>query len=171
MQDGTTNYVLKMWRIALRNLYSMGGVTRDEFISCFDKSFLGKEPLTARESDIVESVNVIMSDSGSFTVLVKQDIDWITRGVIPEKSSFSDMWMSALLECKEDAFLEPSEFDPLCDTIDFSVDEWLDGEMDTVNMVLDKLRMSILKKNPSAFEFMDNPSFDVLMYMNGMSTI
>ena len=169
MEEGTAEYVTKMWRIGLRTLIDNHTITFDEFASCFAKEFLGKEPLTDRETEIVIAVNSVMGDTDRFARLVKEEIDWITRGTLPDaKEPFYSVWLSALMECQEGGHIDGEDMLSLKDSVDFERDGWGEDEKSAINTVLDMLRMTLILKNKNAFEFMENPSFELLMFVNGL---
>lgn len=163
------NGTIKFWRVALRELYQLGVVDEHYFIHMHSHDVINKQNLTDDENRIQLLVIDLIKDKSMFTELIKEELAFISRGEVPDsKLRFKPMWLSYLLDSVENELIDMSDFNELKNAINFDIPDWTEMETEYVSMILDMVRISILASNPQAFDFFENPSFDILMYANGM---
>ena len=155
------------WRIGLREVYSLGIIGHNEFLYMYDRNFIYKEDLTAKEADIIEFISSLIADTESFAQLVNEEMAFIFGANVPEdKRVFRKHWMFHLAECLEEEHIDKEDFSNLYSSIDFTNSDWTEIEKTKVFSILDMLRINMLARVPASIEFFENPSFEVLMFAN-----
>lgn len=155
----------KFWNLAIRELYHIGFISRDDMISIYG----------SYNSDLIDEyeykkyfllVIEILKNKKLMTELVVEEVSVISDLKLPEKNIFKKMWLSYILDCVILGELALSDIDHYESAIDFSNNEWTQSEISISMSVIDKLRIGIISKNPQAVDYMENLSFDILMDIN-----
>jgi len=163
---------LIMWRIGLREVYSLGMIDIKEFMYMYDKNFLYSDDVTSYEAEVVEFITSLIADVENFTSLVNEEMSFIFGGILPDdKVHFKKHWIFHLAECLEVGHIDEEDLDVLLRAVDFNNHEWTEDERYKIFTILDIIRISMLVKIPKSFEFFDNPSFEVLMFANKMDVV
>lgn len=155
----------KFWNLAVRELYHIGFISRDDMISIYG----------SYNSDLIDEYDYkkyflliieILKNKKLITELVVEEINVISDLKLPEKNIFKKMWLSYILDCVILGELDLADIDYYESEIDFSNNEWTQAEISIAMSIIDKLRIGIISKNPQAVNYMENLSFDVLMDIN-----
>lgn|SRR5574343_203544 len=155
----------KFWNLAVRELYHIGFISRDDMISIYG----------SYNSDLIDEYDYkkyfllvieILKNKKLMTELVVEEISVISDLKLPEKNIFKKMWLSYILDCVILGEIDLSDIDYYESEIDFSNNDWTQTEITSAMSVIDKLRIGIISKNPTAVDYMENLSFDVLMDIN-----
>jgi len=155
------------WRIGLREVYSIDLISSEEFLHMYDREFLYQDYLTEKEYDIVKFIVDLISDADGFQELINEEMPFVFGGTLPDdKEYFRKHWLYHLAECLDEGHIDEEDFSNLSTSIDFLNPEWNEDEKMKVMTILDMLRITILAKVPSSIEYFENPSFEVLMYVN-----
>ena len=155
----------KFWNLAVRELYHIGFISRDDMISIYG----------SYNSDLIDEYDYkkyfllvieILKNKKLMTELVVEEISVISDLKLPEKNIFKKMWLSYILDCVILGEIDLSDIDYYESEIDFSNNEWTQTEITNAMSLIDKLRIGIISKNSQAVDYMENLSFDVLMNIN-----
>lgn len=167
MNKDIANADIKLWRMALRSLYARNIISKSELLTGHKIYFFGNKKLGAREEFITSNATTVLSDMTGLKESLSIEARFIASGELPViKSDFESHWLSHLAECVAEEYITESEFDEYSNRIDFSSYSYTDDEMNYVEMILDMVRFELLSKNPRAIEFIENPSFELLMFVN-----
>lgn len=158
-----------MWRIGLREAYSLDMMNEDEFIYMYDKDFLYSEDINQQQYKIIQFITNLISDSDGFSQLINEEMSFVFEGKLPDdKQYFRKHWMFHLTECLDEGHIDSDDLDVLISAVDFSNPEWTENERYKIFTILDMIRINMMVKVPTSFEYFVNPSFDVLMFANKM---
>ena len=113
---------IKFWRVALRELYSVGLINESDFIRMHRTGFIEGYVSNPHEGNIMDMVTDTIKNKDIFIPLIREEIAFISKGTLPEsKLRFKKMWLSYLLDCLENDLIEQSDFDSMKDSIDFDI--------------------------------------------------
>jgi hypothetical protein len=158
------------WRIGLRELYSVDMISQEEFLCMYDRDFLYQDYLSNKEYDIAKFIVGMVSDVDSFQQIINEEMVFVFGGKPPKnKKSFKKHWLFHLAGCLEEGHIDEEDFSNLINGIDFNNSEWNEDEEMKLNTILDMIRITMLSKSSSSIEYFENPSFEVLMFVNDMS--
>lgn len=161
---------LKFWKLALREVYFLDLISEDDFMRMHAESFY--ENLTTIPVDDkskVETVFEIMSNSKLFAMLMKEEANILTTAQLPDdKRLFKKMWLSYLLDCLHAEYLTLDQFEIYSEAISFDSRNWSENEVEVASEIIETLRFILVHDNPSAVEYIENPSFELLMYVNDL---
>jgi hypothetical protein len=155
----------KFWNLAIRELYYIGFMPKDDMISIYgtyNNDLINDYEYRKYYVLVIE----ILKNTKLMLQLVREEIAVVSDLRLPEKKLFKKMWLSYLLDCIILGSLDLTELDEYESRIDFSNNVWSDEETSTAMNIIDKLRIGIVNKNPTAIEYMENLSFDMLMDIN-----
>lgn len=155
----------KFWNLAIRELYYIGFISKDDMISIYgtyNNDLINEYEYRKYYLLVIE----ILKNTKLMSQLVKEEISVVSDLRLPEKKLFKKMWLSYLLDCIIIGSLDLSDLDEYDSKINFSNNIWSKEETSNAMSIIDKLRIGIIHKNPSAIEYMENLSFDMLMDIN-----
>lgn len=155
----------KFWNLAVRELYHIGFISRDDMISIYgsyNSDLINEYQYKKHFLLVIE----ILKNKKLITELVIEEISVISDLKLPEKNIFKKMWLAYILDCVILSELEVADIEYYESQIDFSNNEWTQAEISSAMFIIDKLRIGIIEKNPNAVEYMEKLSFDVLMDIN-----
>ena len=156
----------KLWNLALRELYHMGKISRELFGELYEK--MDDVSDNSKYKKYYLLIIEIFRNKELFVKLVHEEIRVVTYMELPAKNIFKKMYISYLLDCLVAYALTEAEVEYYENKIDFANNVWTDVEKETALYIIDKLRMSIVLRNPDAIEYMENLTFDMLMDLNNI---
>ncbi len=161
---------IMLWRRVLQQLFSQNKISHDELLKYHNKCLFDLNHITGRELDIRKLAISDIDKKDEYAQLLKIEANFISAGVVPDsKSDFQAIWVGQLAECVSNSFITENEFYEFSDMIDFKSYFYNEEEMSYIDMILDVVRFSLVNENPSAIDFIENPSFDLLMFVNGVN--
>lgn len=161
---------LKFWRIALRESYHLELITEDQLFRMHRSDYYENlNSYAYTECKYIELVFSLMNDSDLFANLMIEEANILFKGIIPtDKQSFKKIWLSYLLECLNDNYINESQFNIYYSSVEFNVVDWFDHERNAIRDVLEIIRFRLVHQNPKLIEYIANPTFDMLMYVNNL---
>lgn len=163
---------LKFWRLALTEVFNLGFMKEKDFIKMYESDFYKSININTEDKKTILLVIDIMRNTSLFTSLVKKEIRIITKTELPEtKKNFSGTWLSYLLECYENRLIDLDELTEFRYCILFDNDTWDVEEKEIVDYIINKLRLYLVKANPHGIDYIENPTFDMLMTVNEIGYI
>lgn len=158
---------LKFWRLALTEVFNLGFIKEKDFIKMYEAEFYKSINTNIEDKKNILLVIDVMRNTTLFSSLVKKEIKIITKTELPEtKKKFTGTWLSYLLECYECRLIDLDELNDFRYCVLFDNDVWDIEEIEIVEYVINKLRLHLLKTNPNGIDYIENPTFDMLMSVN-----
>lgn len=170
----SNNEHLKLWKVAIRELYYLDLLDENTFISMYHYGDHEYDYDSLNDSDkiIVDMVYDTLKNIELMAEALHEEVDVIARGILPkDKQVFKKMWLSYLLDCHDRGLITDADFSAMAPQIDFSNSDWSERELENANHVVDMIRFTLIEKNPASIEYIDNPSFDLLMYANNLEYV
>ncbi len=169
----TVSTELKFWKLALRESYYLDLIDESDFIRMHTAEFYESiDSLTPTESVAAQTVFDVMKNTELFAELLREEIRIISTGDVPEdKRYFRRTWISYLLDCLHGGYINASEYDIYKSSINFDSSEWLDSERSLAESIIGMVQFSIVHENPKAGQFIEKPSFELLMFMNDLEYV
>lgn len=164
---------LKFWKLALRESYYLELITEDQLIRMHTSEFYDSinSPIGS-DRKAIDIVLSVMHDTVLFANLMKEEARILSKGILPtDKRTFKKIWISYLLDCLNDNYITDSQFDIYYHSIEFDGFEWDDHECKAAQDVIEMIRFMLVHQNPKIVEYIENPSFDLLMYVNDLEYI
>lgn len=166
------NDQLMLWKIAIRELYYLELIEESMFMRLYNYDDVDTLSTSAEDQYCIDIVYETMKNVELMAQDLHEEVDIIAHGIIPnDKRVFKKMWLSYLLDCSERGLITQIDFNELRYQIDFMNSEWSDIELVSANSVVDMIRFMLIEKNPSSIEYLDNPSFELLMYANNLEYV
>jgi len=165
---------LKFWKLALRESYHLGLITESDLIRMHSAAFYESlsESMNATDSANVAVVFDVMGDIQLFANLMKDEAQILITGVVPgDKSMFKKMWISYLLDCRSDKYITDEQFDVYYNSIEFDGIKWSKHEREAAHDIIEVIRLMLVHQNSNLMEYIENPSFDLLMYVNNLEYV
>lgn len=167
---------LQIWKFALRESYAMGLITEYDLIEMHTSEFY--DLVYDSGAGINTAVGIVFDmmnnfrtsdDNDVFIKLMKDEVKILSKGIIPDdKQVFKKMWLSYLLDCLDGGYINNTQFDQYYSSIKFDGTEWCKCELEAARDVVDTIRLMLVHRNPKLIEFIENPGFDLLMYINDL---
>ena len=162
----------KFWKISIRELYSLGFILDSDLIRLHNRLYYETQSHTPTEARYYLMVIDIMKNHELFKHLVREELDIISNGKLPtNKLNFKKIWISYILDCIDYELIESHAFMMECNKITFDGSQWSEYERQCAYDIINKVRLGIIKSNPNAIDFLENPAFEVLMAANDMEYI
>jgi hypothetical protein len=171
--DKVISSELKFWKLALRETYYLGLITEVDLIRMHTSAFYNTiSDENHKDSSQIEVVLSVMDNTDLFANLIKEEVDIISKGTLPDdKRTFKKMWVSYLLDCLDESYITDGEFEVYYDSIEFNGSTWTADERESAQDVVEIVRFMLLHQNPNMIEYIENPSFDMLMYANDLEYV
>ena len=127
---------------------------------------------TVEDSDNIELVLAVMDDTELFASLMKEEVSILSKGILPEdKRNFKKVWVSYLLDCLNNHYITDGQYDTYYRSIAFEGIDWIDHEREVAKDVIDMIRFMLVHQNRNIVDYIENPSFELLMYVNDLEYI
>lgn len=169
----TVSTELKFWKLALRESYYLDLIDESDFIRMHTAEFYESiDTLTPTETVAAQTVFDVMKNTELFAELLREEIRIISTGDVPEdKRYFRRTWISYLLDCLHGGYINANEYEIYKSSINFDSSEWLDSERSLAESIIGMIQFSIVHENPKAGQFIEKPSFELLMFMNDLEYV
>jgi len=164
---------LKFWKLALRETYYLDLIDESDFIRMHASEFYDSiDSLTPDKIPSAQLVFDVMKNTELFAELLREEIRIISTGDVPEdKRYFRRSWISYLLDCRDGGYINANEYGIYKSSINFDSSEWLDSERSLAESIIGMIQFNIVHENPSAGQFIEKPSFELLMFMNDLEYV
>lgn len=157
-----------LWKIALRQLFKDSEINDFELIDLHKENFFLKDELSYREREILVKAIKSLEQVDSISELLSIEANFISMGTFPSKTEFKPHLIGYLAECMHEECINELDLYEIMNEFDYSFDVYTEKETYYIDMILNMVRLTLLSKNPSAIELIENPSFELLMFVNGM---
>jgi hypothetical protein len=164
---------LKFWKLALRESYYLGLITEDDLMRMHSGDYYDSlNELMSTDSVLIEHVFGIMNDIELFVRLMQEEAAILSTGIIPDdKRVFKKMWLSYLLDCHDSKYISDEQFNIYYGSIKFDGIEWSAYELEVAHDIVEVIRLMLVHQNLKLMDYIKNPSFDLLMYINELEYI
>ena len=157
-----------LWKIALLHMFKSEYISDHELIDLHKNNLFLKENMTHRERDILFKALSVMDDVDGIKELLSIEANFISKGELPQKKLFESHLIGYLAECLCESCITEFELFEMMSEFDYSFDIYSEKEKYYIDIILEMVRLNLVSKNPSAIQFIDNPSFELLMFVNGV---
>ena len=171
--ENTVSTELKFWKLALREAYYLDLIDEPDFVKMYSLEFYESlDNLSRRDKVPVQIVFDVMKNSELFAYLLREEVRIISTGDVPEdKRYFRRHWLSYLMDCLHDGYINANQYDVYRTSINFDSSEWSDSERSMAESIIGMIQFSIVHENPKAGQFIEKPSFELLMFMNDLEYV
>lgn len=164
---------LKFWKLALRETYYLDLITQSEMIKMHTSDFfyhIDEVPLD--DKDQVDVVLTIMNNPELFANLLREEITVLSKGCLPDdKRLFKKMYLSYLLDIQDAGHITEEIVDVYNNSINFDSEFWTTEERELAQSIVELFQFSAVQENPKIVQFIENPSFKILMYVNDLEYV
>jgi len=172
-EKNVSNNEVICWKLYLKRLFVSGEITESDVKSLYNLPFRIDK---IEEEGHIEIFNLIMDmvsddvkkeQDNSLIKMVKDDVAFILDGTL--KENFEKDWLFYLYECLNDKLITKEKYNLYKTAIDFNKPLTTEEEI-LVQDILNVLRVKLIKRDPDIIAEMDNPSFDMLMAANDITS-
>jgi len=159
----------RFWKVGVRVLHNSGYIKDSEFVDVWEQvtpDYMGCDEYIA---SINNKIYEIMLNAEEIKPFLSAEVEFLRSTEIPEyKSKFKSLWYSMICDMEYRKLINLDEHDRWFNGTHFEDTVWSRKEIRLVNAVKSLIQQDLVSKNPSMLDYIDEPSFDVLMTANGM---
>lgn len=157
------------WKVGIRVLHFDGYVKDAEYKDVWDSLTPDHYGMNDRLSLINEKIYDIMSDGDELKLFLQDDIEFITTNKTPfNKLRFKSLWYSTLCDLLSQYSISDSDYTEYLNGINFTRDYWIKSEIKLLNKIRTKVCINIISKTPAFINYIENPTFEMLLSANGI---
>lgn len=188
LDDDNVTSETMCWRLGLKHLYNSGKITDAEFEFMYSPEILFGYDLNDRENLIAHMVTETISDIDMVTKLISDEFRLDQIGY--DRNITVCEWKLYIRECLNDGLVNQGEYSDLSGLFVNGDTEITRLERLVARNVIEKLhlrslqkeptiikyiddcgKVSALKQVPDLIQYIDAPTFDMLMVANGMGVV
>lgn len=153
------------WKLAVKFLLINKDITENEYMHMHDMDKMRDSGYSISSNILKKVHDVIDVYPEALSELVKDEADFLINGNITNEL----LWTSYLIECLLDGEIDDIKYKQYRNAIDFSLPLGK-KEYYLINDILNYMRIKHMKRVPSLINDFKNPSFEVLMTANELSS-
>jgi len=154
------------WKLAIKFLLINRDITEEEYKNLHDFNVLMKNRVEVDKSISIRVDDILEIYPQVLIKLIQTETAFLIDRKIPD--NFEMYWVSYLIECLTGGYINEDTYQIYRNSINFDT-PITKKEYYLIDEVLEYLRTKTVKKAPSVINFIDNPSFDVLMAANELT--
>jgi len=151
-----------LWKIVLRLYLQQEKINEVDFRCIYTNK--------CAHDEILDSISNLTDEDLLLSVKsLKSEASFLSKGELPEfKIDFKVPWFCYLIDLVEVGIISESDFDSYLSSIDFSKSNWLLSEIRNIDVILELYQMKLVTEKPEFLEYVDTPTYELLMIANGM---